>query len=137
MNLDLNRSIRLGLVFIIAYGLSILFAPRTTSAAELIMFDSPICEICKRFEEEVGKTYGNEKEIGVKIFPIRRIDINEGKVDFKLKKAVWMTPTFVFVDQGKEITRFVGYPGREFFFQLLNAAAEEFTLNTTASDKGQ
>jgi hypothetical protein len=30
------------------------------------------------------------------------------------------------VEHGEEIGRFVGYPGREHFFEILDAAADEF-----------
>ena len=37
-----------------------------------------------------------------------------------------MTPTFVFVDKGAEMARFVGYPGREPFFRLTDGVAKTF-----------
>ncbi len=92
---------------------------------ELVMFDSRACTVCKKFNADIGDDgYAAGKSAGV--FPLRRIDIHNGTVDIKLAQPVTMTPTFVFVDDGAEIARFVGYPGRKYFFQLVDGAAEEF-----------
>jgi hypothetical protein len=36
-----------------------------------------------------------------------------------LKAPVTMAPTFVLVDNGREVGRIVGYPGADFFYGLL------------------
>lgn len=92
---------------------------------ELVMFDSKACSVCRKFEAEVGDDYLDSK--AARVFPLRRIDIHKGEVNFKLALPVTMTPTFVFVGDGKEIVRFVGYPGRKHFFTLVEAAAEEYS----------
>lgn len=92
---------------------------------ELVMFDSKACTVCRKFEAEVGDDYLDSK--AAQIFPLRRIDIYKGTVDFKLAQPVTMTPTFVFIGDGEEIVRFVGYPGRKHFFTLVDAAAEEYS----------
>ena len=92
---------------------------------ELIMFDSKACTVCRKFEAEVGDDYLDST--AARVFPLRRIDIYKGTVDFKLAQPVTMTPTFVFVGDGEEIVRFVGYPGRKHFFTLVDAAAEEYS----------
>ena len=70
-----------------------------------------------------GKDYPTSS--AAKVLPLRRLDLHDDKADFLLKLPVRMTPTFVFVSDGVEITRFVGYPGRKYFFQIVDAADEE------------
>ncbi len=95
---------------------------------ELVMFDSKACTVCRKFEAEIGDDYLASEAAG--IFPLRRINIHRGTVDFRLELPVTMTPTFVFVAEGAEIARFVGYPGRKHFFMLVDAAADEYRKST-------
>lgn len=101
-------------------------------SAELVMFDSPTCTVCRKFNAEIGDA-GYAARKSSTILPLRRIDINRGKVDFQLSQPVTMTPTFVFVQNGAEIARFYGYPGREHFFTLIDAAAEELAKEAKAA----
>ena len=100
-------------------------ADRTAQAAELVMFEAKGCTVCRQFNNDAGKDYA--KSAAAKVLPLRRIDLHDDKIDLKLKLPVTMTPTFVFVKDGREITRFVGYPGRKFFFQIVNTAADELS----------
>lgn len=93
-------------------------------AAELVMFDARDCVVCLRFNKEAAPHY--DASPAAKVFPLRRIDINAARIDIKLELPVTMTPTFVFVDQGVEMARFYGYPGRKHFFELVNGVADEF-----------
>lgn len=96
---------------------------QSASAAELVMFEAKGCTVCKKFNESAGKEYPTSS--AAKVLPLRRLDLHDDEADFVLKLPVRMTPTFVFVSDGVEITRFVGYPGRKYFFQIVDAAAEE------------
>ena len=98
---------------------------RVAQAAELVMFEAKGCTVCRQFNKDAGKDYA--KSAAAKVLPLRRIDLHDDRIDVKLKLPVTMTPTFVFVKDGSEITRFVGYPGRKFFFQIVNTAAEELS----------
>ena len=105
-------------------GLSIFLAVAVSSAGaelamsggigELVMFDSKACTVCRKFNAEIGNQ-GYAARKNAQVFPLRRIDIHGGTVDIKLARPVTMTPTFVFVEDGAEIARFVGYPGRNYF----------------------
>ena len=98
---------------------------RKAHAAELVMFEAKGCTVCRQFNKDAGKEYA--KSAAAKVLPLRRIDLHDDKIDVKLKLPVTMTPTFVFVKDGREVTRFVGYPGRKFFFQIVNTAADELS----------
>jgi|GEM_PF-587900 len=95
---------------------------QSAAASELVMFDSKSCGVCAQFNREVAPGY--ERSAAARVFPLRHIDIHSGNVDFALKIPPSMTPTFVFVDNGAEIGRFVGYPGKEYFYKIVNSAAE-------------
>lgn len=98
----------------------ILMAPAAGTAAELVMFDSPICEWCERWQEDVGIVYG--KTPSGRFAPLHRVD-NDAARPARLKsiRGIVYTPTFVLVDSGREVGRIVGYPGESHFWNLLDA----------------
>jgi hypothetical protein len=51
---------------------------------------------------------------------VRFIDLDRvHEAAFALRSPVRFTPTFVLVDEGREIGRIEGYPGEDFFWGLL------------------
>lgn len=87
-------------------------------AAELVMFESPYCEWCERWDEEVGQVYAKTSE--ARAAPLRRVDIDDDRpADLKGLRSIIYTPTFVLMDKGREVGRITGYPGEEFFWGLL------------------
>lgn len=91
-------------------------------AAELVMFDAEWCAFCKRFHREVGATYA-ESDVA-RVFPLRVIDIDRQQPDFETRERVRATPTFVFVENGREIGRFSGYTSPERFYDTMRQAVE-------------
>ncbi len=90
----------------------------TVSAAELVMFESRACPWCEAWDEEIGEIYGLTDE--ARIAPLRRVDIDDPLPENLAGiRAVVYTPTFVLVEDGKEIGRILGYPGEDFFWGLL------------------
>ncbi|MBL6931965.1 MAG: thioredoxin family protein [Rhodospirillales bacterium] len=88
-------------------------------AAELVMFESHGCEWCELWNEEIGAIYGKTSE--AKIIPLRRVDIGDDRPsDLKHLGGLVYTPTFIVMQKGKEVGRIIGYPGEDFFWQLLN-----------------
>jgi thioredoxin-related protein len=87
-------------------------------STELVMFESATCAWCQRWHEEIGPAYPNTQE--AKCAPLRRVDINGPRPeDLSHVASIVFTPTFVLVQDGKEIARLVGYPGEDFFWPLL------------------
>jgi thioredoxin-related protein len=102
--------------------------PSPSSAAELIMFESEGCEWCEVWDEEIGAAYAKTSE--AIIVPLRRIDIDDvHHTNFKHLKGLIYTPTFVVIDNGKELGRITGYPGEDFFWQFLNEILVNKNLN--------
>lgn len=90
-------------------------------AAELIMFEQAGCPFCARFDAEIAPDY--PKSRAGRIAPLRRVDIHEDRTGGieGLEPAVF-TPTFVVVDDdGREIGRLLGYPGRKYFYPEIEA----------------
>lgn len=88
-------------------------------AAELLMFDRPGCVWCQRWEAEIGPIYPKTDE--GRRFPLRHVNVEQPlPADIKLDPPVRYTPTFVLVDDGKELGRITGYIGDDAFWSLLS-----------------
>jgi len=103
---------------VLAIAVSGLALPRAGSAAELVMFESASCTWCERWHDEIGAIYPNTSD--ARCAPLRRVDIGDPRPDdlANIKRVVY-TPTFVLVDEGREVARLVGYPGEDFFWPVL------------------
>jgi len=105
-----------------------------TEAASLIMVEQEYCEFCEAWDAEIGVIY-NKTEEG-KRAPLRRIDIFDPLPDdLKFIKGLIYTPTFVLIDDGREIGRIRGYPGEDFFWGLLQKMLEKLPAKKTAAAK--
>lgn len=88
------------------------------AAAELIMFEAAGCPYCARWNREIAPIYPKTEE--GKRAPLRRVDIAAPRpADLVGIANVVYTPTFVLLEDGKEIGRIVGYSGDEIFWSLL------------------
>lgn len=100
----------------------VLQAP-AAEAADLFMFESKGCGACRMFDAEIAPDY--DRSAFGRTYPLRRVDMQTGSIDFTLKQPVTMTPTFVFVEAGAEIARFTGYPGRNHFYDVMERTIGE------------
>ena len=88
------------------------------AASELVMFERAGCGWCARFNAEIAPIYSRTDE--GRALPLRRVDLSQPlPADLAGIDPGAFTPTFVVVDQGREIGRIRGYPGDAFFFGLL------------------
>jgi thioredoxin-related protein len=101
-------------------------------ATELVMVEQAGCEWCARWNHEIAPAYPNSSE--GKFAPLRRVDLRAMPDDLVTVRRVTFTPTFLIVQNGKEITRLEGYPGEDFFWPVLNKLLTENT--TYREDKG-
>jgi len=91
---------------------------RPAQAAELLMYFSDICPWCEAWDEDIGVIYGKTTE--AKMLPLRKVDIDEPfPADLGGVKGVVFTPTFVVVENGREIGRIIGYASEDFFWGYL------------------
>lgn len=104
-------------------------------AAELVFFMSEACGICERWNDEIGGIYPKTDE--AKILPLRVQSVHDDMpADLVFVKGVVFTPTFVVVDDGKEVGRIVGYISDYFFWEqiggLIKQAEAHHAANATA-----
>lgn len=88
-------------------------------AAELIVVESDDCPYCVQFHAEVGEIYPKTEE--GKRAPLRTWQLGTPfPENYLMKEPVTFTPTFILIDNNKEVDRLVGYQGDEFFWYLIN-----------------
>ena len=110
--------LRMKNVLFAALGAQMLFtAP--LSAAELVMFEEPGCFYCLRWKHEIGPIYHNTEQ--GRQAPLRMVDLHgDWPADLRFVRGVTFTPTFVLIDEGREVGRMVGYPAEHCFWPLLH-----------------
>ena len=92
--------------------------PARGEGAELVMFEAPYCEWCEAWDEEVGLVYHKTSE--GRLAPLRRISIDDPRPsDLASVAGIRYSPTFVLMQDGREVGRIVGYPGESHFWGLL------------------
>jgi thioredoxin-related protein len=87
------------------------------SAAHLVMVEQDGCHWCAQWNAEISSVYPKTSE--GKRAPLRRVDLRDLPNDIEFTSKPVFTPTFVLVDEGKELARLEGYAGDEFFWFLL------------------
>lgn len=93
----------------------------TGHAAELLMFTRKHCPYCVLWERQVGPIYPRTDE--ARIAPLRRIDLDNPAVEApSLSPGVTITPTFVLMQDGREVARFSGYSDDLSFWSMLGTS---------------
>jgi thioredoxin-related protein len=109
-------------------------------AFELIMFRRVGCPWCAAWDREIGPIYA-KTELGRRI-ALRLIDLDQrDAMKFKLESPVRFTPTFVLLDEDREIGRIEGYPGEDFFWvrleRLVPSPTEKPAKDAVERGRGQ
>ncbi len=105
---------------ILALGLAL-----PAQAAELVMIDQQGCHYCEQWTEEIGPIYPKSEE--GKYAPLRRVDIRAIPDNLKLAAPPAYTPTFILVEDGRELARLEGYPGADFFWSMISRMFTDHT----------
>jgi hypothetical protein len=101
----------------------LLAMPVAARSAELVMLEEGGCPWCERWDEEVGVVYDKSRE--GRCAPLRRVDIHgQLPADLAGLRRGNYTPTFVLMENGREVGRIRGYPGEDFFYPMLNQLLE-------------
>ena len=85
-------------------------------AAELVFVERAGCPYCAKWDREVSVAYANSDE-GQRA-PLRRHALENGQ-PAGINKPVRFTPTFILMDEGREIGRITGYMDDHSFWGLL------------------
>jgi thioredoxin-related protein len=112
----------------IAFALALLSGHAAAAEQVLVMVESPGCVWCARWRGEIGEAYPNTDE--GRRAPLRVVDLSAGwPEDLADVAPDRVTPTFILVRDGREVSRLRGYPGADFFWpmlgQMLDAADKD------------
>ncbi|MEM1428811.1 MAG: hypothetical protein AAGG09_05065 [Pseudomonadota bacterium] len=83
----------------------------------LLMAEEAGCMWCARWNKEIAPIYPKTAEGDAA--PLVRYDLRRDTPDVEFDRSVRFTPTFILVDDGRELGRIEGYPGEDFFWGLL------------------
>lgn len=109
---------------VLAFALALVTLTAPVHAAELLMFRQAGCPWCNAWDRTIAPIYP-KTDIGKK-FTLRHVDLHGDRKGWpQLKVPVRFTPTFVLVDQGRELGRIEGYAGEHFFWGQLERLAEQ------------
>ena len=97
--------------------------PLPAMTAELVMVEQEGCHWCAQWNAEISHIYPNTDE-GLRA-PLRRVDLRDLPDDIEFTSPPVFTPTFVLVEDSKELGRLEGYAGDEFFWFILRKLLDE------------
>ena len=103
-------------------------------AAELVMVEQPGCAWCERWNREIAPVYPNTDE--GRFAPLRRVGLHALPDDLRPLRRMAYTPTFLIVEQGRELARLEGYPGEHFFWPLLGDLLARHTAFRPEAEPG-
>lgn len=97
-------------------------------AADLIMFDQPGCPWCAKWHAEIGAegytASPESKQATLKVYKFGEPMPDNIRA---LSRTIQGTPTFILLDEGNEVGRIVGYPGKEQFFGRLQLTLDKLS----------
>ena len=83
----------------------------------LMMAEENGCYWCQKWNDEIAHIYPKTQE--GRAAPLVRYDLHSETPDVTFARRVHYTPTFILVQDGREVGRIEGYPGEDFFWGLL------------------
>lgn len=108
---------------------TVLAAP-ALAQTHLLMAEQNGCHYCEKWDREIAKIYPKTAE--GQFAPLIRYDIHDRTPQkFTLDSGVHYTPTFILIDDGKEVGRVEGYAGEDFFWGLLEMMIKDAGLTVS------
>lgn len=123
-----------------AAALAAVIASPCVGAAELLVVEQDDCPYCERFDAEIAPIW--PKTAQGRRAPLRRVPLSgPWPAALATIERATFTPTFILVEDGREIDRLVGYPGEEHFWFLVGEllgriAPRPEATDSSASDAG-
>ena len=121
------------LLSISALALTLMMSGAWAKKPQLIMFEQWGCEWCEVWTEEIGHILPKTAEGKCTRFSREDIHDSESGILEKIKPVIF-TPTFVVLEDGKEVGRVVGYAGEEFFWPQLSAHLKKLKRGCDLTD---
>ncbi|WP_347265621.1 SoxS protein [Paracoccus sp. (in: a-proteobacteria)] len=91
---------------------------RAAPGLRLLMVRRRGCAYCAQWDREIGPLYAQSPE--GRAAPLLAVDRDGPFPDgLALARRPWLTPGFILLQDGIEVTRLEGYPGRDRFFAVL------------------
>jgi hypothetical protein len=113
---------------------AVVMVPAACRAAELVMVRAAGCAWCLRWDAEIGPAYPKTDE--GRMAPLRELDMNEtSEAGIGFDGALLFTPTFVLVEDGREIGRIEGYAGDEFFWPMLGRMLQRLNSDNREEER--
>ncbi len=92
-------------------------------SANLVMVEQQGCIYCAKWNAEISHIYPKTDE--GRRAPLLRVDLHDLPEDIDFASRPVFTPTFVLVEDGKELGRMEGYAGDEFFWFILGKLLDD------------
>ena len=112
--------------------LAVALMPLPALCAELVMVEQHGCHYCEKWDDEIAHIYPKTTD-GQRV-PLRRVNLRDLPDNLEFTSPPVFTPTFILVEDGKELGRIEGYGGDEFFWflltKLLNSHPEETKIGS-------
>ena len=105
------------LISVVAALVCSLASVHASVAAELVMVRQIGCSWCVLWDKEIGEKYASTEE--GRLAPVRMVMLHD-PLPAAVKLPVTITPTFLLLDEGREVGRITGYPGESFFWEMLS-----------------
>lgn len=107
-----------------------LFAVPSWAQTHLLMAEQVGCHYCEKWDKEIAHIYPKTAE--GEFAPLIRYDIHDKTpLAFELRTGVHYTPTFILINEGKEVGRIEGYVGEDFFWGLLEIMIKDAGLTVS------
>ena len=103
---------------IVLAAFALMLSALSARAVELVMVEQAGCIYCARWDAEIAPAYPNTAE--GRFAPLRRVDLRAIPPELETARRVLFTPTFLLVEDNRELARLEGYPGDQFFWPLLD-----------------
>jgi len=103
---------------------------RAEGRAAWVMLERHDCPYCRRWLRDVAPAWA-ASDLG-RLAPLRRVDIGRDRLpaDLAFLRGSVFTPTFVLVEDGREVGRIVGYQGEALFWQAAEALVAKLKHTT-------
>ena len=98
--------------------LALITLPAAADPLRLLMVEKVGCVYCEAWDRNIGPGYA-ASDAG-RAAPLMRVDIHGPYPDgLALARRPFVTPTFILLDDGREVARIEGYPGKDAFWPML------------------